>query len=190
MSATGKTPFFDNDGTNAPAPQAAFADPLSGTVTPSNDDQSVAEEFERLRIADPVQPDPAARDLVNAVRLAENADYDRPLQSSAEAPQVNGLKFVAGQPPLGVIPQQRTWPVRAPQLLRQARRPKQRRAGDEDVEEVRRVRPKRVRRRIRPSKPSSNSAGVIIAIVLMIVFAVVAIQLLASLFSSIASIFA
>jgi hypothetical protein len=191
MSATGETPFFDGDGTHAPVPQDSFADPLSGTVTTSDGDESVVEEFERLRIADPVQPDPdTVREMVNATMLAENSDYDRPLRSVPNAPQVSGSSpHPAGQPPLGVIPQQRTWPVRAPQILRQARRPKQR-VSEEDVDEVRPARQQRPRRRLRATKPSSNSAGVIIAIVLMIVFAVVAIQLLASLFSSIAGLFA
>jgi hypothetical protein len=189
MSATGGTPFFDADGTHAPVPQDSFADPLSGTVTASDPDRSVSDEFERLRIADPIQPNlDAVREMVNASMLAENTDYDRPLQPAPIAPLVSDSSFVPGQPPLGVIPRQRTWPVRAPQLLRQARWPKQR-VSDEDVDQVRRARPKRARRRIPRGRPSSNSAGVIIAIVLMIVFAVVVIQLLASLFSGIAGLF-
>jgi hypothetical protein len=187
MSATGGTPFFDGDGTHAPIPQDSFADPLSGTVTASKDDQSVAEEFQRRRFADPIQPDP---ELVHAAILAEHADYDRPHEPAPIAPQVSAASYAPGQAPLGVIPQQRTWPVRGPQLLRQVRRRPKQRVSEEGVEEVRRVRQRRPRRTIRAPRPSGNSAGVIIAIVLMIVFAVVAIQLLASLFSSIASVFA
>jgi hypothetical protein len=190
MSATGGTPFFDPDGTHAPVPQDSFADPLSGTVTASDADESVAEEFERLRIADPVQPDPdMVREMVNATALAENGAGDRPFQPGAVPSQVNGAAPGSGQTPLGVIPQQRTWPARAPGLLRGVRRPKQR-VSDEDLDEVRPPRQRRPRPRLRPMKPSSNSTGVIVAIILMIVFAVVAIQLLASLFSSIAGIFA
>jgi tetrahydromethanopterin S-methyltransferase subunit F len=90
---------------------------------------------------------------------------------------------------MGIIPQQRTWPARPPQMLRQARWPKPRRAA-KSADDLRVPKQKAARNRIRPGKPSNNLTGVIIAIVLMIVFAVVFIQLLSSLFSGIASIFA
>jgi hypothetical protein len=190
MSATGEAPLFDNDGTHAPIPQDRFADPLAGLVTASDAAPTVSEEFERLRIADPVQPDPdTVREMVNAAMLAENADYDRPIQPAAIQPQTSGSSVAPGQPPMGIIPQQRTWPARPPQMLRQARWPKPRRAA-KNADDVRMPKQKAVRNRVRRGKPSSNSAGVIIAVVLMIVFVVVFIQLLASLFSGIAGIFA
>ncbi|HEV7979045.1 hypothetical protein [Amycolatopsis sp.] len=188
MSATGD---FDNDGTHAPIPQDRFADPLSGLVTASDAAPTVSEEFERLRIADPVQPDPdMVREMVNAAALADNADYDRPVQPAAFPQQANGASVTPGQPPLGIIPQQRTWPARPPQMLRQARSrwPRPRR-GVKNAEDAPRTKQRAPRDRIRRGKPSSNSAGVILAVVLMIVFAVLFIQLLASLFSGIAGIF-
>jgi hypothetical protein len=188
MSATGEASLFDSDGTQAPQPQDSFADPLSGLVTGGGATPSVAEEYERVRIADPVQPDPdTVREMVNAAMLAESADYDRAIQPAAIPPQMAGSSVVPEQPPLGIIPQQKTWPARPPQLLRQARRPKQRVAAKNLKEPQEAL--KRSQKRIRRGKPSS-SAGVVIAIVLMIVFAILVIQLLVSLFSSIAGIFA
>ena len=189
MSASGEAPLFDSDGTQAPLPQDSFADPLSGLVTGGGATPSVAEEYERVRIADPVQPDPdTVREMVNAAMLAESADYDRPIQPAAIPPQMTGASVVPEQPPLGIIPQQRTWPARPPQLLRQVRRPKQRVVA-KNLKEAQEAL-KRSRKRIRRGKPSSSSAGVVIAIALMIVFAILVIQLLVSLFSSIAGIFA
>lgn len=190
MSTPGEAPSFDSDGTQAPVPRDSFTDPLSGLVTGGEATPSVAEEYERVRIADPVQPDPdTVREMVNAALLAESADNDRPIQSAAIPPQATGSPVIPGQPPLGIIPQQRTWPTRPPQLLRQARRPK-RRVPAENIEEAPEAKPKGSRKRIRRGKLSSSSTGVIIAITLMIVFAILVIQLLVSLFGSIASIFA
>jgi hypothetical protein len=129
------------------------------------------------------------REMVNAAALAENADYDRPIQPAAFQQPANGASVTPGQPPLGIIPQQRTWPQKPPQMLRQARSrwPRPRRA--KNTEEAPKTTQRAPRNRIRRGKPTSNSTGVILAVVLMIVFAVLFIQLLASLFSGIAGIF-
>jgi hypothetical protein len=178
MSATGESPSFDSDGTYAHVPQDSFADPLSGLVTSGVAAYSWSEDFEQLRIADPVEADPdTVREMVNAAMLADTSVHQLPVQPAEIPVQPPGSPFVPGEPPQGMLLQQRTWPARPPQLLRQARRARLRLpvSGTSD--------------RIRVAKPSSSSMGVIVAAVLMIAFVIVAIQLLASLFSSIASIF-
>ncbi|SDX12821.1 hypothetical protein SAMN05421504_102391 [Amycolatopsis xylanica] len=188
---TGRTP--DGDGTFAPLAQDTFADPLSGLAGAG---PQAGDEHPRLRVATPVQPDAdAVRAMVNAALLAEqkNGDGNGAAPSSA-LPQPFTPGEVPVEQPLGMLPQQRTWPVRTPQILRQAKWPKGRAAAaepvsDEDEEVPRKRPPSRRLPTLKLSKPSSNSAGVIVAVVLMIVFAIVAIQLLVSLFGSIAGIF-
>jgi hypothetical protein len=178
MSATGEAPLFDGDGTHAHVPQDSFADPLSGLVTSGEVADSSSQDFARLRIADPVEPDPdTVREMVNAAMLADASVHQLPMQPAEIPVQPPGSPFLPGKPPQGMLQQQRTWPVRPPQLLRHARRPRLRLpvTGASD--------------RIRVRKPSSSSTGVIAAVVLMIAFIIVAIQMLASLFSSIAGVF-
>lgn len=190
---TGETPA--GDGTFAPPAQDRFADPLSGLV--SSGPVQNGDEYPRLRVAGPVQPDASVvREMVNAALLAESGNgyaNGNGAQYSSALPQPFTPGEIPVQQPLGMLPQQRTWPVRTPQILRQAKWPKGRAVAAEtssDDEEVPRKRPpSRKLPTIRIGKPSSNSAGVIVAVVLMIVFVIVAIQLLASLFGSIAGIF-
>ncbi|SFI95181.1 hypothetical protein [Amycolatopsis regifaucium] len=203
MSGKGETPFFDapdiakGDGTQADPPGDTFADPVSGLVTTGTAgqlDSSGAADEVHLPVPGPVQPDPEyVSRMVNAAMLAEDQSSRTPgAEQSALLPSPKIISTVGeqGPTPIGILPQQRTWPTRPPQLLRQPRRLKQEDSveADEEAEvEVRRV--KRSMQLPRLGKPSSNTTGVMIAIALMIVFAILAIQLLASLFNSIAGIF-
>lgn len=203
MNGKGEAPFFDapefvkGDGTQADPPGDTFTDPMSGLVTtstaPPSDSPAPAGE-KHLPIPGPVQHDPeVVSRMVNAAMLADEQPARTPVgEQSALLPPVGIVSTVGeqGATPIGILPQQRTWPSRPPQLLRQPRRLRQEEpveVDEEDEVEVRRA--KRSVQLPRLGKPSSNTAGVMIAIALMIVFAVLAIQLLASLFNSIAGIF-
>lgn len=119
-----------------------------------------------------MQPDvDAVRQLVNAALLAEqgNGNGNGATYSSA-LPQPFTPGEVPVEQPLGMLPQQRTWPVRTPQILRQAKWPKGRSASaetalDEDEEVPKKRLPSRRLPTLKLSKPSSNSAGVIVAVV-------------------------
>jgi len=203
MSGKGDSPFFDapeiakGDGTQADPPGDTFADPLSGLVTTNPAAQSTpsaASEEIHLKVPGPVQHDPeVVSRMVNAAMLADEQPARTPgAEQGAGLPPSKIVSTVGeqGATPIGILPQQRTWPSRPPQLLRQPRRPKPEEPVDVDEEaevEVRRA--KRSMQLPRLGKPSSNTAGVMIAVALMIVFAILAIQLLASLFNSIAGIF-
>ncbi|OXM46680.1 hypothetical protein CFP75_26915 [Amycolatopsis alba DSM 44262] len=199
MSGKGETPFFDapefvkGDGTQADPPGDTFADPLSGLVTTGTTAQANspagADEI-RVQVPGPVQHDPeVVSRMVDAAMLADDKSAEN--QDSGQQPsKIVSTVGEQGAAPIGILPQQRTWPSRPSQLIRQPRRVKQEEpveVDEEDEFEVRRA--KRSMQIPRIGKPSSNTAGVMIAIALMIVFAVLAIQLLASLFSSIAGIF-
>ncbi|GAB3719651.1 hypothetical protein GCM10027598_32450 [Amycolatopsis oliviviridis] len=203
MSGKGETPFFDapdfvkGDGTQAEPPGATFADPLSGLVTtgtPAPANPSAGADEVRVQVPGPVQHDPeVVSKMVNAAMLADDqpAESPGPEQTAGQPPaKVVSTVGEQGVAPIGILPQQRTWPSRPSQLIRQPRRVKQEEPVEVDEEAEAEVqRAKRSMQMPRIGKPSSNTAGVMIAIALMIVFAVLAIQLLASLFSSIAGIF-
>lgn len=201
MGATGGTPFFDGDGTFAPEARDKFADPVSGLVSAGEPAYAANNDFDRMRIAGPVQPDAdAVREMVNAALLEDGGrEYLVPVQPAAPLSPSAGLNtgFSAdpGQQPLGMLPQQRNWPSRPPQLLR---RTKQRvapplEAEFEEAEDVREaeqdVMPRRTPGTVRRGRPSSTSTGVLLAVVLAVVFAVVAIEMLISLFSGISGLF-
>lgn len=204
MRGNGEAPFFDapdsvkGDGTQADIPADTFDDPLSGLVTAGPPGQAVSaagSEENQLKIPGPVQHDPeVVSRMVNATLLADEQPAQSPgAEQSAAVPPTKVVNTIGeqGATPIGILPQQRTWPSRPPQLLRVPRRAKQQAPADvdEDAEfEVRHA--KRSMQLPRFSKPSSNTAGVMIAIALMIVFAILAIQLLASLFNSVAGLFA
>ncbi|MEU3626232.1 hypothetical protein [Amycolatopsis coloradensis] len=203
MNGKGEAPFFDapefvkGDGTQADPPGDTFTDPMSGLVTtdaPAQSTSLAGDDEVRVEVPGPVQPDPEyVSRMVNAALLADEQPTRTPgAEQSAILPPGKIVSTVGeqGATPIGILPQQRTWPSRPPQLLRQPRRFKQEEpveVDEEDEFEVRRA--KRPVQFPRLGKPSSNTTGVMIAIALMIVFAVLAIQLLASLFNSIAGIF-
>ncbi|MFI7116864.1 hypothetical protein [Amycolatopsis sp. NPDC049868] len=203
MSGKGGTPFFDapdfvkGDGTQADPPGDTFADPLSGLVTTgttAQSDPSAGADDIHVQVPGPVQHDPeVVSRMVNAAMLADDQPAENPGAEQTAAPSPAKVVSTVGEQgaaPIGILPQQRTWPSRPSQLIRQPRRfkPEEPVEVDEEAEvEVRRA--KRSMQMPRLGKPSSNTAGVMIAIALMIVFAVLAIQLLASLFNSIAGIF-
>ncbi|MFC3490437.1 hypothetical protein ACFORH_41315 [Amycolatopsis roodepoortensis] len=200
MSGKGETPFFDapdfvkGDGTQADPPGDRFADPLSGLVTTAPASPPAGADEVHVQVPGPVQPDPeVVSRMVNAAMLADErpAENPGPEQTAAQPPaRVVSTVGEQGAAPIGILPQQRTWPSRPSQLIRPPRRVKQEEPVDVDEEaevEVRRA--KRSMQMPRLGKPSSNTAGVMIAIALMIIFAILAIQLLASLFNSIAGIF-
>jgi hypothetical protein len=196
MSGNGETPFFDSpdlakvDGTLADVTGDRFSDPLSGLVTAGAVAQPVTPgvpEENHAQVPGPVHHDPeVVSRMVNAAMMADEEPETPP------ARPVKAVNTVGEQstPPLGMLPRQRTWPTRAPQLLRPPRKQKQDSADEVDDEtefEVHRA--KRSMSMPRFGKPSSNTAGVMVAIALMIIFAVLAIQLLTSLFNSIAGLF-
>ncbi|WP_410656167.1 hypothetical protein [Amycolatopsis sp. lyj-112] len=203
MSGNGEALFFDapdsvkGDGTQADIPSDTFADPLSGLVTAGAPGQTISppgSEEHHLEIPGPVQHDPeVVSRMVNAAMLAEDQPARTP--GTDQPVEFSPTKIVStvgdqGTPPIGMLPQQRTWPSRPPQLLRQPRRARQEEPLEVDEEaevEVRRA--KTAMQFPKLGKPSSNTTGVMIAISLMIVFAVLAIQLLASLFNSVSGLF-
>ncbi|MGW4831325.1 hypothetical protein ACWEOG_27335 [Amycolatopsis japonica] len=203
MSGKGGTPFFDapdfvkGDGTQADPPGDTFADPLSGLVTTgttAQSDPSAGADDVHVQVPGPVQHDPeVVSRMVSAAMLADDQPAESPGAEQTASPSPAKIVSTVGEQgaaPIGILPQQRTWPSRPSQLIRQPRRlkPEEPVEVDEEAEvEVRRA--KRSMQMPRLGKPSSNTAGVMIAIALMIVFAVLAIQLLASLFNSIAGIF-
>ncbi|MEC3979554.1 hypothetical protein [Amycolatopsis sp. H20-H5] len=204
MSANGEASFFSapappqGDGTQADVPSDTFADPLSGLVTGPGPAQNASQDERVVPIPGPVQHDPeVVRRMVNATLQGDQqgTGYQQ-FQGVAPATSVSTLGEQVA-PPLGMLPQQRTWPSRPPQLLRQ-RRSKQVEQAEDFDEDIEAEAPGRQRRSLpKPSlpsmprigKPSANTAGVLLAVTLMVVFAVVAIQLLISLFSGIAGIF-
>ncbi|HET6286772.1 MAG TPA: hypothetical protein VFG15_08475 [Amycolatopsis sp.] len=203
MSGKGGTPFFDapdvvkGDGTQADPPGDTFADPLSGLVTTGTAAQanpSVEADEVHVQVPGPVQPDPEmVSRMVNAAMLADEQPAGSPgAEHTAVRPPTDIVSTVGeqGAAPIGILPQQRTWPSRPSQLIRPPRRFKPEEPVEVDEEaEVRVRRAKRSMQMPRLGKPSSNTTGVMIAIALMIVFAILAIQLLSSLFNSIAGIF-
>ncbi|MFC3455011.1 hypothetical protein [Amycolatopsis speibonae] len=196
MSGKGETPFYDapdfvkGDGTQAHPPGDTFADPLSGLVTTAQANPSAGADEIHVQVPGPVQHDPeVVSRMVDAAMLADERPAENPGAEQSPAKLINTVGE-QGAAPIGILPQQRTWPSRPSQLIRQPRRLKQQEPVEVDEEAEAEVqRAKRSMQIPRIGKPSSNTAGVMIAIALMIVFAVLAIQLLASLFSSISGIF-
>jgi hypothetical protein len=193
MGATGDKPFFDGDGMYAPEARDSFTDPLSGLVGES----PAGQDFDRVRIAKPVQPDAeAVREMVNAA-LREDARSAGAIAPAAPSNGTLTTEFTVantetGKQPLGMLPQQRNWPSRPPQLLRR----KVAAPVEADFEEAEDVRdaaedamPRRMPGMSRRPKPSSTSTGVIIAVVLMLVFAIVSIEFLVSLVDGITGLF-
>ncbi len=206
MSANGEAPFFNapdfpqRDGTLVESPGETFADPVSGLVTANPEPRTAVADGNEppvTPVAGPVQHDPeVVRRMVEAVR---EQDAQRPYTPDAIAPA--GTTGTLGEqvaPPLGVLPRQRTWPSRPPQLLRPLR-PAQPSAEaveavevDVEAEEV----PVRGRRRRVPSlsmptigRPSSSMAGVMLAVALLVIFGIVAIEMVSSLVSSVTGLF-
>jgi hypothetical protein len=191
MGAGSERDLFDADGTQEPHPAMTFNDPLSGPAT----GEAREDEAQRLRIAEPVQPDAeAVRRMVDAAMLAERAGTE-PAESAADQPEQDPESAAPVQPgqagpqPLGMlVPQQRTWPRRPPQLLRRAWLPRQRAAASAMP-----PLPRAGRNRRRAASPrtraSNGSAGVAVAIALMVAFAIVAIQMVSSLFDTISAVF-
>ncbi|UJW34653.1 hypothetical protein L3Q67_13300 [Saccharothrix sp. AJ9571] len=175
--------LYDGDGTQPPPPPSAFADPMTG-LAGSADGGSAADDVERMEIAQPIQPDAeAVREMVRAA-MANEPDLFGP-RTSPEAgatppppAQEPPTPATGLQAPMGVIPRQRTWPVRPQNLIRQRLRGARQSAAQ------------KAPRAPRPRTPASRgSAGVAIAVVLLILFVVIAIQLVSSLVSGIAGIF-
>ncbi|MBB4687757.1 hypothetical protein [Amycolatopsis jiangsuensis] len=200
MSTSDGAPFFP-----APAPETErdgtlggdvggerFSDPLSGLVTGGTAGTARAGEFGPLPTARPVEHDPdAVKRMVDAALEEEAAEKAKAANSGM--PDVERPDLV----PLGLLPRQRTWPTRAPSLLKKVPRPKPRQVAevaDDDIEEE--LAERQVRRRGLPAmsmpnlgRPSSSAAGVLLAVVLLIVFAVVAIEMISSLVSSLSGLF-
>ena len=203
MSANGEAPFFNGpeltqrDGTLSEAPAETFADPVSGLVITDPEPRTAAangHEPGAFAVAGPVQPDEEA-----VRRMVEETLRDEGVRVPEAIPPAGTTSTLgeASAPPLGVLPRQRnrqrTWPTRAPQLLRPARQAPPEEDIDEDLEVV------PIRRRKLPKlpamtmpafgRPSSSAAGVILAVALLIVFGFVAIEMVSNLVSSVTGLF-
>ncbi|QFU85712.1 hypothetical protein [Amycolatopsis sp. YIM 10] len=179
----GDDKLYDGDGTQPPPPPSAFADPMTGLAG------AVRDDVYQMEIAKPIEPDAdAVQEMVRAA-MANEPELFGPRTSpeastpepESEVPAASGTeepKPGAAPAPTGLIPQQRTWPARPQQLLRQRLRGARQSAKA------------RVPKSVVPKTPASRgSAGVAIAVVLLILFVVIAIQLVSSLVSGIAGIF-
>ncbi|MEV0071821.1 hypothetical protein [Amycolatopsis sp. NPDC050768] len=209
MSTSGGAPFFNApQGTqsapginarSAPQPERdgtldgsiggeRFADPLAGLVTAAEAAPAV-DEARPLPTARPVQHDPeAVKRMVEAALREEAARTPQPIQPAEEKP--DGV-------PLGLLPRQRTWPTRAPQLLKRVPRPRPKakaEVADDDIEAE--LAERQAKRRGLPNigmpnlgRPSTSAAGVILAVVLLVVFVVIALYMVSSLVSSVTGLF-
>ncbi|WP_239154330.1 hypothetical protein [Amycolatopsis sp. FDAARGOS 1241] len=195
MSTTGGAPFFtapepERDGTlQGSVTGERFADPLSGLVTAADAAPATTPD-EALPTARPVQHDPEA-----VKRMVEAALKEEAAQTPKEIPPLSGDR--PDNVPLGLLPRQRTWPTRAPQLLKKVPRPRPKaktEIADDDIEAElaeRQARGRRLPTIGMPNlgRPSTSTAGVLLAVVLLIVFAVVALLMLSSLVSSVSGLF-
>ncbi|MFF4595463.1 hypothetical protein [Amycolatopsis sp. NPDC001319] len=212
MSTSGGAPFFNapqgtqsapnTNARTAPQPERdgtldgsvggeRFADPLAGLVTAAEAAPAAsADESRPLPTARPVQHDPeAVKRMVEAALREEAARTPQPSQSSAEE-KPDGV-------PLGLLPRQRTWPTRAPQLLKRVPRPRPKakaEVADDDIEAE--LAERQAKKRGLPNigmpnlgRPSTSAAGVILAVVLLIVFVVIALYMVSSLVSSVTGLF-
>jgi len=157
---------FDGDGTQSGLQPLTFSDAVSGSAS---DDEG----YEPLRVARPVEPDPEkVREMIEAMADKPGAPPEIPtdeVTSAAPAPAV------PPEPPLGILPRQRSW----------RGRPK---IGSWSRPSFKMPRPGQVGQ-VRKAKPSSGSAAFLVAIVLMIIFGVLAIQFLSGLIETITGMF-
>lgn len=166
------------DGTQSELPPVAFGDALSGSL----DDADEHDDFKLTRVASPVRPDPMRVQQLVDEAMAEQPGERTAQQPAIDAPPPGTPSAVPPQPPLGILPNQRTRPgalrnVRVPRpqfRLPQFRMPR---------------RPPPVNTPGRRVRPSSGSTAMIVAVLLMIVFAFVAIEFLSTLISSISGLF-
>jgi hypothetical protein len=199
MSMSGGAPFFnapdpERDGTLAePVVGERFADPLSGLVTAAEPPPATAaDEAGRLPTARPVKHDPEV-----VKRMVEEALREDVQQGPRTPEVVQPAGIRPDGVPLGLLPRQRTWPTRAPELLKKVPRPRQKprpEVADDDIEAE--LAERQVRKRGLPTigmpsfgRPSTNAAGVVIAVLLLIVFGVVAVTMVSSLVSSVVGLF-
>ena len=196
MSTSDGNSFFgvpdqDRDGTLAGDPVGErFADPLSGLVTMGEGAPGTAPR--PLPTAKPVEHDAEAVKRMVDAALAEEKKKVVPTPNPIPPGERPDLV------PAALLPRQRTWPTKAPQLLKKVPRPRPKQraaeiAGDDIEEELVERQPGR---RGMPAisvpslgKPSRSTAGVVLALALLVVFAIVAIELISSLVSSIAGLF-
>jgi hypothetical protein len=156
----------------------------------------VNQGFDQARIAGPVKPDAdAVREMVNAALLEDNREFRPSVPIQPAAPLSASGSLTTSEQPLGILPQQRNWPSRPPQLLRRSK-PRVMPPAEADFEEAEdvhqaeeEVMPRRMPGTVRGRRPSQSSTGVLLAVVLMLIFAVVAIEMLISLFGGIAGLF-
>jgi hypothetical protein len=199
MGMNGGAPFFnapdpERDGTLAePIRGETFADPLSGLVTAAEPPPATAaDEAGRLPTARPVKHDPEVVKRMVEEALREDV---QPGPRTPEAVQPAGIR--PDGVPLGLLPRQRTWPTRAPELLKKVPRPRPKPRpdiADDDIEAE--LAERQVGKRGLPTigmpsfgRPSTNAAGVVIAVLLLVVFGVVAITMVSSLVSSVVGLF-
>jgi len=196
MSTSDGNSFFgapepDRDGTlGGDVVGERFADPLSGLVT--SGDGGFGKAPRPLPTAKPVEHDAEA-----VKRMVDAALAEETKKKVVKTPNLIPPDDRPDLVPAALLPRQRTWPTKAPQLLKRVPRPRPKQraaeiAGDDIEEEL----AGRQSRRGMPSismptlgKPSRSTAGVVLALVLLVVFGIVAIELVSSLVSSIAGLF-
>lgn len=157
---------FDGDGTQSGLQPLTFGDAVAGSV-------DGGAGFEPLKVAKPVEPDPErVRQMIEAMADTPAAPAEVPVDDS---PPAAPAAAVPPAPPLGILPQQRTWSGR--QKLASWTRPSFRlpRPGQNGT--------------VRRAKPSSGSAAFLVAVVLMVVFGVLAIEFLSSLIDTLTGMF-
>ncbi|MFG1640661.1 hypothetical protein ACGFMK_10265 [Amycolatopsis sp. NPDC049252] len=209
MSANGEAPFFgapeltQRDGTLSEAPGEMFADPVSGLVTTDPEPRTAmpnGHEPAAIPVAGPVQHDEEVVRRMVEETLREDGVPGAQAPGAIPPAGTTGTLGEDVAPPLGVLPRQRnrqrTWPKRAPQMLRPVR-PQQAPPAADDFDEDLEVVP--IKRRKLPKmpamsmpaigRPSSSASGVILAVVLLIVFGFVAIEMVSSLVSSVTGLF-
>jgi hypothetical protein len=212
MSANGEAPFFSapeltqRDGTLSEAPGEMFADPVSGLVTTDPEPRTAmpdGREPAAISVAGPVPHDEEVVRRMVEETLREDGVPGTQVPGAIPPAGTTGTLGEDVAPPLGVLPRQRnrqrTWPKRAPQMLRPVRpqQAPQQAPPEDDFDEDLEVVP--VKRRKLPKmpamsmpafgRPSSSASGVILAVVLLIVFGFVAIEMVSSLVSSVTGLF-
>jgi hypothetical protein len=178
MSSAREDAPFTSDGTLWTDSEAPYQDPLFSDFTSEPDDGFSADTFR------PTVTPPLAHSDVHRVR--EMVDDDALSEEDGTDPEfryVRPQEFDPSQPPLGMLPQQQSWPAR--KVLKPRKGGKSKRSGKKLRDQIR----QRPTGLLPSGKISTGTVGAIVAAILMIIFAIVAIAMLSSLFGMIGSVF-
>jgi len=182
MSPAREDTPFAGDGTLWTDGEAPYRDSLAGDF--SNGAHSDFSDTLFQPAATPPQTHPdshSVREMMNAVLLDEEDAMPEEDDYSTDFKSSKSRGIDPSQPPLGMLPQQQSWPAR--KVL------KPRKSGATRKKKLREQLRQRPSGLIPRKKLSTGTVGVIIAAVLMIIFGIVAIAMLSSLFSMIGSVF-